>query len=132
MTSNEPGDEPVNENESHKARVALLRAIQAAADRSYRAVFGDFTKAREYAAAAPMIEVTRAQIVIASLVLLLGYLLTWQVARDAGIRMSDYQTMRCSDLAPGYGYRYGMYDPNGFHNCEMYGELEYERGWRNW
>lgn len=64
--------------------------------------------------------ITPVQLVICLLVLILGCALAWAAGRQSGFRQSDYQTERCSSIAPAYGYRWGLYDPNGYHHCALY------------
>ena len=37
---------------------------------------------------------------------------------------AEAHAARCSELAPGAGYRWGLYDENGAWHCAMYGEEE--------
>ena len=75
-----------------------------------------------------------ARAVIVLLAVLLTHLLValagrWYGEAD-GWHAAEVHAQRCSELALGYGYRYGLYDEEGEYHCAMYGELEYDlEGW---
>lgn len=43
-----------------------------------------------------------------------------------GWHAAEVHAQRCSEIALGYGYRYGLYDELGEFHCALYGEVEYD------
>lgn len=69
-----------------------------------------------------------ARVVIVALFVVLTHLVAayaGKVIGEAdGWHAAEVHARRCSELALGYGYTYGLYDEQGWHHCAMYGEVE--------
>lgn len=73
-----------------------------------------------------------ARVVIVALAVVLSHLVAAYAGRALGEADGWYaaetHAQRCSELARGVGYRWGVYDPEGEWHCAMYGEVGVDTG----
>lgn len=66
-----------------------------------------------------------ARVAIVALAVLATHLLATYAGRllgeADGWHAAEVHAQRCSELALGYGYRYGLYDEQGEFHCALYG-----------